>query len=230
MDPIGLGRMTLIEKLERLQLSEEDFEFYCSTFIKNWSRYNRKESHGDWFLVKNKRGRPVYLPKDVVANHLLGKFSIATFPDKLARYFCLDIDQSSEKMAIYRSVKKWLGAPLVFQSSTSGGLHIYAHLAPDFPISVQKLLSITEATCKATRINLSPGVCEVFPRPGKALRLPLGPGSFLLDPESLSPICTDVGTALRHMSKNIKYYSFQDLFPQLARRIDEKKRLRERGL
>ncbi len=222
--------MSFAEKLGTLQISEEFFELYCSCFIKHWSRYGRKESDGVWFLVKNRRGRPVHLPKDVVAHHLLGKFWIATFPGNIARYLCLDIDQSSEQMSIYRTIKEWLKAPLVFQSSTSGGLHIYAHLAPDFPISMQKLLNITEATCKAMRINLSPGVCEIFPRPDKALRLPLGRGSFLLDPESLSPICTDIGTAIRYIAKNIRYYSFQDLFPQLARRIDERHNLQARGL
>jgi len=224
------ARMSFAEKLERLQISEDAFDFYWSTFIKNPSRYNRKEWDGDWFLVKNKRGRPVHLPKDVVANHLLGKFSIATFPDKLPRYLCLDIDRSSEQMAVYRIVKEWLKVPLVFQSSSSAGLHIFAHLIPTFVICIQKLLSITEATCKVMRINLSPGVCEVFPRPGKGLRLPLGQGSFVLDPESLKPICTDVGTAIRFIAENIRYYSFQDLFPQLARRIDERKRLQEKGL
>ena len=223
------ARMSLNEKLKRLQISEDDFELYCFIFIKDWSRYCRKEIGGEWFMVRNRREKPVRLIRHVVGYHLLKKFWISTFPGKIARYLCFDIDESPEQLAIYRILKEWVKNPLVFRSSSSGGLHIYIHFAPEFLISVQKLQSIAKATCKRLGINVAPGVCEIFPNRIRSLRLPLGRESFLLDPESLNPICTDVGTAIRHIKNNIRYYSFEDLFPQLAKRMAQRKTFQEAG-
>ena len=216
------ARMSLIEKIERLQISEESFEFYCSTFIKNWSRYRLKKIEGDWFLVKNKRGKPVHLTKDMVAYHLLGKFWVSTFPVKVARFLCLDIDHSPDQLAIYRIVKDWLKHPLVLQSSERGGLHVYAFLSPDFPICWSKLLNLTKTQLLKRGIDIKPGTCEVFLEPNVSLRLPLGKGSFLLDPGTLQPFCTDVAEAIRFIEKTITPFSLQDLFPGLQEKLLER--------
>lgn len=222
------GRMSADQKLISLGMTIEDLEFYCSLYVKERGRYLLKNPGDNWYEVKNKKGRSVPLTDATVSYHLMGKYWIATFPSKYASFICFDLDPSRDQEIIYRKIMQWVKYPMTFQSSSRRGLHLYAHLA--IPIAVEKLLHITEATCRKLHINISPGVCEIFPNPNKALRLPLGEASFLLHPDSLRPICTDVATAIRYISENIKCHSFQDLFPQLARRIDERKRLQERGL
>jgi len=222
------ARMSSDQKQIALGMSIEDREFYCSLYVRNRGRYLMKYPGGEWFQVNNKKGRPVPLTNPTVCYHLMHKYWVAVFPSKYANFVCLDLDPSPDQENIYRKIKQWIKYPLIFQSSSRRGLHLYAHLA--VPIAVEKLLHITETTCKKLHINISPGLCEIFPRPGKALRLPLGEGSYLLSPESLNPICTDPANAISLIQKNIKYHSFQDLFPELARRIDERKRLQKRGL
>jgi|GEM_PF-3245965 hypothetical protein len=42
------ARMSLREKLERLRISERNFEFYCSTFIRDSSCYLKKKADSEW--------------------------------------------------------------------------------------------------------------------------------------------------------------------------------------
>jgi hypothetical protein len=222
------ARMSSDQKLTFLRMPIEGLESFCSLYVRDRRRYLMKHPGGEWFQVNNKRGRPVPLTNPTVCYHLMHKYWVAVFPSKYANFVCFDLDPSPDQEIIYGKIKQWVKYPMAFRSSSRAGLHLYCHLA--FPIEVEKLLHITKATCKKLDINISPGICEIFPRPNSALRLPLGQGSLLLNPDSLSPICTDVATAIRYISENVKSLSFQDLFPQLARRRDERKRLQERGL
>jgi len=217
-----LPRMSLSEKLDKLQMPSEVFMFYCNLFIRNWTRYCRRNIGGDWFLVKNKQGRLVPLTKDVIANHLLGKFWIATFPQKIARYICFDVDQSAEQMAIYRVLMEWFRVPLIFRSSSNHGLHLYCYLACDFHITVQKLINITKIELLKRGVEARPGICEIFPDPTKPLRLPLGKDSFLLDPQTLQPFSADLTESIRLIGESIIPQTFQDLFPGLWKKKNEK--------
>lgn len=231
MNPEKLpDRMSLDQKLRILGMTHEDLDFFCSLFVKSRSKYLKKKIKCEWASATNKKKQSVPLTDSNVADHLLGKYFVAAFSPEYARYLCFDLDPSPDQISIYKKIKEWLKTPLVFRSSSRGGIHIYSHFSPDFFILVEKLLKIAEATCRTMRINLAPGRCEIFPILNKGIRLPLGQGSLLLDPDSLTPICTDVATAIRHISKSIKFYSFEDLFPELNRRINETRRLQASGL
>ena len=209
------AKMSSQQKLNILGISIENLEFFIRHYVGYRFRYLMKHPGGEWFQVNNKKGRPIPLTHSAICYHLLHKYWVGVFPSKYTYYVCFDIDPSPDQELIYRKIMKWIKYPLTFHSSSRRGFHVYAHLA--VPITVDKLLHITEAMCNKLGIRISPGMCEIFPRPNRALRLPLGEGSLLLDPKSLEPVCTDVAAAIRHISENIRYHSFQDLFPQLAR-------------
>ena len=210
-------RMSLPQKIARLQISEPKFDFYCTTFIKYWGRYRLKKENSDWYLVKNRTGIPVRLIKHIVADHLLGKYWVSTFPPEIARHICIDIDHSPEQASIYRGIKDWLKSPLTFQSSENGGLHVYAFLSPGFPIRWDKLFSLTQFQLRKRDINIKPGLCEVPLNPNSSIRLPLGRESSLIDPERNTPLSLSLGETLDLISLTIKYFTFEDLFPGLKR-------------
>jgi hypothetical protein len=211
-------RMTLDEKMERLGISNEDFEFYCRTFVHNWSRYRIKKVGEEWSLAKN-GNRDIPLTKNAVAYHLLGKYWISTFAPEKAGYLCLDLDPTPDIQETYSRVVQWLKYPLVFQSSDRGGLHVYALFNPDFRISPEKLFNITFKLLELRGTKVGPGSCEIFPFPNKSIRLPLGTGSILLDHKSLRPLATDLKEVFRFIRKNCRRYSFKELYPDLWKKI-----------
>lgn len=216
-------RMNFSQKLERLRISEDQFNFYWRTFIQDHTRYRIKEKASDWYVVKSRNGQNVKLTRDVVAYHLLGKHWISVFGPILPRYICIDLDPSPERDDIYWKITHRISSPLTFQSSDRKGLHVYIFLSADFPIRAEKLYNITERALKYMGIEAAPGICEIFPRPTRSLRLPLGDGSFLLDPRTLAPLCTDLKQTLDIMESNLRRYSFVELFPELWQKIHGKK-------
>ena len=102
---------------------------------------------------------------------------------------------------LYRWLQEILGdIPfLVFRSSHNGGLHIYISIEPTDlyrlnghgPNSVESLL---QRAMPDTGARL-----EVFPRANTPLRLPLGYGSYLLDPKDLSVFEDHVGRAMEYV-------------------------------
>lgn len=213
------AKMGLEEKLEVLQISEEDLKFYCEVFIKNWQRYMTKKDDEDWHVIKSKTGKLLKLDEHAVAYHLLGKYWVATFAPVVPRYLCIDIDASENLPSIYKIVRDWLPHPIVFQSSNSRGLHVYAFLEFNFVMRAKKLISITTTELKMRGVETRPGICEVFPSPNKFLRLPLGRGSCLLDPENLSPMNLTLAASIRFIKENLWRHTFEELFPGLYRKI-----------
>ena len=213
------SRMTLREKLELLQISEEDFEFYCEGFIKNWDRYTIMKDNVDWHVIKTKTGKLVKLDEHAVAYHLLGKYWVGTFAPQIARHLSIDIDFSEKLPSIYRIVRDWVPHPIVFQSSNSGGLHVYAFLHFGFPIRANKLHSVTTIELRIRKVETAPGICEVFPAPNKSLRLPLGRGSYLLDPLTLRPMNMDLKASIEFIRTNFYRHSLGELFPGLQRKM-----------
>ena len=212
------ARMSFIEKLLRLQISGETFELFCSIFVKNWTRYRIKEDESSvWYSVKNKKGTPVPLTRDTVAYHLIGKHWVSTFAPAVPRFLPFDIDPSPAQLQIYRGIRHWVKDLLVFRSSERGGLHAYVFLSPAFQIPWAKLLKITKRELKKRGIEIKPGLCEVSLDPKVSLRLPLGKGSFLLDPETLLPLDLNLEQTINLISTQIRYLNIGDLFPWLKR-------------
>jgi len=214
--------MSLNEKIEMLGISEEGFELYCQTFVKNWSQYRIKETESPgWYLVKSRTGRPVHLRREAIADHLYGKYWVSIFAPEVPRYLPFDIDQSPAQLQIYRAITYWANDLLTFRSSETGGLHAYVFLPPAFPIRWDKLLKITEIELRKMGIELAPGTCELPLNPKLSLRLPLGRQSCLVHPKTLLPLDLNLGDAINYISTHIRYYSIVDLFPWLKRRIHE---------
>ena len=58
---------------------------------------------------------------------------------------------------------------------------------------------------KIRGIETAPGICEVFPAPNRFLRLPLGKGSCLLDPKTLTPMNLTLAESIRvHKGKSLE--------------------------
>lgn len=110
----------------------------------------------------------------------------------------------------------------MFRSSERGGIHIYVHLPYNQAIGSRKLQTIIEVELKKRKVMVSPGRCEILPSPNKSLRLPLGRGSFLLDPETLQPLCFELNKAIRFIETNLNRRTFRDLFPDLWIKINER--------
>ena len=211
------ARMFMQEKLDRLGISKEAFDSYCSLLIKDWSRYRIKKGSSEWLLVKNKNGKPVHLTRDTIAYHLLGKYWISTFAPPSARYLCFDIDPSEEQLRIYREIHDWLVHPIVFQSSERKGLHVYVFLSSASPIRWYKLHQITQFELRKRNIEVKPGICEIPLDPNVSLRTPLGRGSSLLDPKTLAPMNLSLKESINFLSTHTKYFTIKDLFPGLKK-------------
>ncbi|HPD60853.1 MAG TPA: hypothetical protein PKV48_03725 [Thermodesulfobacteriota bacterium] len=209
------ARLTLKEKLQQLGISEQEFDFYCETFVESGSMYRIKEPGSEWIIPK-RNGRNIPLSRNVIAYHLLGKYWISTFSFQITSHLCLDLDQSPSFVRNYNAIMKWLRTPpLVFQSSASKGLHIYIFL--DFKIRSEKLFKITRHVLESKGVWVHPGACEIFPAENKSLRLPLGAESILRHPQTLRPISTNLNEAIKYIKANLRPYPFQELFPGLAR-------------
>jgi hypothetical protein len=211
--------MTLEEKLARLGISDIDLNFYFELFAQNPQRYMIKMNDGNWQVIKSKTGRFVKLDRHVATYHLLSRYWVATFAPEVPRYLCIDIDASESLPSIYRIVRDWVPHPIVFQSSDSKGLHVYAFRDFDFPIRADKLIRIISTELKIRGVKMAPGICEVFPAPNKFLRLPLGKGSFLLDPNTLTPMNLSLRESIKFIKENLRRHSFEELFPGLYRKI-----------
>ena len=213
------AKMPLGEKLQALGISQEDFNFYSELFIQNRQRYMTKKDDEDWLVTKSKTGKFIKLHDHVVAYHLLGKYWLAVLAPEVPLHLCIDIDASHSLPSIYRIVRDWVPHPIVFQSSDSKGLHVYAFRNFDFPIRANKLIRITSTELKIRGVKTAPGICEVFPAPNKFLRLPLGKGSCLLDPNTLTPMDLSLRESIEFIKENLRRHSFEELFRGLYRKI-----------
>jgi len=213
------AKMALGEKLQALGISQEDFNFYSELFIQNRQRYIAMKDDEGWQVIKSKTGKFIKLHDHVVAYHLLGKYWLGVLAPEVPRYLCIDIDASESLPWVYRIVRDWVPRPIVFQSSDSKGLHVYAFLEFNFPIKAKKLMSITSMELKMRGVETGPGICEVFPVPNKFLRLPLGKGSYLLDPETLRSMNMNLKESIAFIKSNLWRHCFEELFPRLYRRM-----------
>jgi len=212
-------RIPFEEKLKLLGISDYEFQSFFELFVQNRQRYMIKEDDESWQVIKSKTGKFVKLDDHALGYHLLQRYCVGVFAPQIPRYFCIDIDASENLPWVYRIVRNWVPRPIVFQSSDSKGLHVYAFLEFNFPIRANKLISITSMELKMRGVETAPGICEVFPVPNKFLRLPLGKGSYLLDPDTLRSMNMNLKESIAFMKSNLWRHSFEELFPRLYRRM-----------
>jgi hypothetical protein len=212
-------KISMEEKLKILGISDHEFQFFFELFVQNPQRYMIKKDDEPWQVIKSKTGKFIKLHDHVVAYHLLGKYWLGVLAPEVPWYLCIDIDASESLPSIYRIVSDWVSHPIVFQSSDSKGLHVYAFRDFYFPISANKLIRITSTELQIRGVKTAPGICEVFPAPNKFLRLPLGKGSCLLDPNTLIPMDLSLRESIEFIRENLRRHSFEELFPGLYRKI-----------
>src|SRR4030042_237428 len=212
-------RIPLEEKLKMLGISDHEFQSCFELFVQNPQRYLIKKEDEDWQVIKTKTEKLLRLDKNVVAYHLMKKYWVATFAPEVSHYICIDIDVSRNFSLVYNTVRYWIPRSIVILSSDRKGVHIYAFIHSDFPIRSDRLLSITTMELKIRGIETAPGTCEIFPAPNRFLRLPLGKGSCLLDPSTLSPMNLTLAESIRFIKENLWRHRFEELFPGLYRKI-----------
>lgn len=211
-------RIPFKEKLKILGISEHEFQSFFELFVQNPHRYLIKKEDEEWHPATTKTRKFLRLDKNVVAYHLMQRYWIATFAPEVPRYLCIDIDDSKHFSWVYNTVIDWIPRSIVILSSDRKGVHIYAFIHHDFPIRSDRLLSITSMELKIRGIETAPGTCEIFPAPNRFLRLPLGKGSCLLDPKTLSRMDLSLGESIRFIKENLWRHTFEELFPGLYRK------------
>ena len=147
------------------------------------------------------RRRP--LRNDDLLTHLEGRTTVSTRCERVGgrlqtRWLWFDLDSGPTLDARYDRLRRALPVtPLVFRSSSSGGLHCLFRLeepAPLFVLNNQDGCGLVPRVLAAAGLRLERGELELYPQPfcqpwrGNAIRAPFGPGSFLLCPDELMPL------------------------------------------
>ena len=148
--------------------------------------------HGPrWIAHKKSEEEWHHLDNFFARLHLGGDTTLAAQwrLDLETRVAVVDIDNHDGKskadlIAILRKVRWVLPWSLVFRSSTSGGLHVYVWFDDYYPAETVRE-RLVEGLSRV--VPVEPGIVEVWPA-NTALRLPLGQGSCLLDPDTLEPV------------------------------------------
>jgi hypothetical protein len=208
-------RILFEEKLKLLGITEYEFQSFFELFVQNPHRYMIKKEGEEWQVVKTKTGRYLRLDKNVLAYHLMKRYWIATFAPEVPRYLCIDIDDSKHFSWVYNTVIEWVPRSIVIFSSEGKGVHIYAFIHHNFPIRSYKLLTVASKELEIRGVKTAPGTCEIFPAPNRFLRLPLGKGSCLLDPNSRTRLNLDLAESIRFIKENLYRHTFEELFPRL---------------
>ena len=154
-------------------------------------------------------GKRATLDDYAIARHLMGKHRVATFPGRTPSTLCLDLDYSTDLKVTLDAILRIFPEPLVIQSSMSKGIHLYYFL--DSKIRVNKLQKLINKRLNNYGIGVRPGYCEIFPQINRALRLPLGKGSYVLDEETLSPLHQNVGEGIKLIKEKIIYHSIIEI-------------------
>ena len=188
---------------------EDNFVFYVSTFVQCRYPYNIKLRDSDDWMMRTFYGKRAPLDDYAIAKHLQGKHVLATFPGTYTKYLCLDLDYSTDLKETLDAILRIFPKSLVIQSSMSKGIHVYHFF--ESKISVNKLQKLIKKILESRGIVVRPGYCEIFPQTSRALRLPLGKGSFVLDEETLFPLHTNVIDGIRLIKEKITYHSIAQI-------------------
>jgi hypothetical protein len=192
------------QRLANLKISLEEFDFFGNTFIKESHPFWIKQyEHSPWYQPKNRNKESFPINRYAVVRHLSQEYWVARDIPKETDFFCIDLDvhETESLYKLYEQIKIIIGIPLVFQSSKSGGLHLYYFLERSFK---RKWLAVQLKQVFDNRhITLKPGLIETFPGFNhQHLRLPLGKDSVLLDPSNLSLISQSLQESIQY----VKYY------------------------
>ena len=208
------SRMTMEEKLQRLQITQGDLDFYSSTFVKDRIHFLINEGQG-WIQAKTSSGNDFPLSDNVLAYHLLGKYWVAVYSPEISPYLCLAATVVPDASEYFAAVLQWLQTPLIFFSERRQRIQFYAHL--DFPIRTRKLSTLTIGELDVRGLIRGPVTWQHFPVEGKSISLPLGRDSVLLRPDTFKPLGTDLKGSIQFIRENLTRRRFKAMFPAIAR-------------
>jgi hypothetical protein len=200
-------------ELKLYNLSREDLNFFISTFVQCRFPYNIKLDENSGWLMRKFYGKRAPLDDYAIAGHLTGKYWVATFPGRYTTYLCLDLDDSKDLKATLDAVLNTFPKSLVIQSSITKGVHAYFFF--DSKIGMNRLHKLIYERLNEHGIGVRPGYCEIFPQTNRALRLPLGKGSYVLDEATLTPLHTNVKDGIRLIKEKIIYHSINEILSQV---------------
>ena len=215
-------RISFEEKLKMLGISDRECQSFFKLFVQDPQCYLMKKE-GEGWQVATKAGRFQRLDKNVVASHLMQEYCVATLAPRTPLYLCVAVGGAKKFSWAYNTVRDWIPRSLVILASGGGGVQIYAFIDPEFPIGTDKLYSVVSMELKIRGIETPPGTCEIFPAPNRFLRLPLGKGSCLLDPKTLTPMNLNVRESIKFINQNLWRHGFEELFPGLYSKIGQPK-------
>ena len=167
-----------------LNLTSDQLEFYWRNFVQQDAPEYHFLARGAWPLAPWK-GRRQHLRLENVRDHLKGLNAYAPrwtlrAPSRLA---VIDLDMGEDELEL---VGRLGHAPhIVVRSSSSGGLHVMYFLRRK--VSGARIRAGLVEALLSAGVPVQDGFVEVWPA-DKPLRLPLGSGSCLLDPDTLAPI------------------------------------------
>jgi len=206
-----MNRIPFDFQLKSHNLSDEDLGFLAATFVQCRYPYNIKLADSDDWIMRTFYGKRAPLDDYAIAKHMMGKHLVATFPGPYTKYLCLDLDHSTDLRATLDAILRIFPKSLVIQSSMSKGIHLYYFF--DSRISVNKLQKLINKRLNDHGIGVRPGYCEIFPQINRALRLPMGKGSYVLDEETLSPLHQNVEEGIKLIKQRIIYHSVAEILP-----------------
>lgn len=160
--------------------SDEILHAYKSLFIPNFSRAHKRLGT-NWYPEKDPS-----ISFNKIRQHLSESVTLGrTLPSGLSKFFVLDFDYKEQEYPTYKSFLSFVSycislvqAPkIILQSSESLGVHVYFFLTWT---QVELLKERVSDFFKSKGIVERAGKFEIYTSL-KNLRLPLGPGSHLLD-------------------------------------------------
>ena len=162
-------------------------------------------SNGNWRTQKSGR-----ITRDLIGKHFAGELALGPRGQATTTFLAVDLDchrAENDLTDRYWAVRAALAVePLVFSSPR--GLHLYYLLEREYDRS--DVLDYGEHCLSAHGLKVRSGQIELYPR-GTPFRAPLGPGSRLLDPDTLVPVGSDKQDSILELNRILETRSYQCL-------------------
>ncbi|NMC98188.1 MAG: hypothetical protein GYA62_00505, partial [Bacteroidales bacterium] len=191
-----------------------------SDYFNIWRSKHIEHHNGKWITKDS------YLTDSLILDHFSGHITCGYFLTNVTDIFSFDIDvhgtyisnefKKKDLLDKYSKIKNIFGTPsLVFQSTDSGGLHVFYKLKEKIPFIIleREIIKLFENA----GIDLYNSNIEIRPTPRNALRLPCDfkNGGQIIDPISFKYIAVkSVKTInfINNYTNNAQQYSFNELF------------------
>lgn len=190
----------------------ELYRHFATEFIEKRKPFIKRAGKGETWRTLN-----YPLNDKRVAEHFNGQYWIGVASGTWSRSLILDIDkhrwvsQGELDEKTEAALAAFSAKPLAFQSSDSGGRHLFWFV--EQPIYKARLRSLAHERLRSAGLKC-PRDIEIFPAASneKCLRLPLGARSYLLN-DHLEPVKLNTKDALQRVYDDIVHWPVAFLFP-----------------